>query len=67
MPVPNEQYFVEKPAYCNFSVETGPCPDSIPRYYYNSRKGSCEQFIYGGCEGNPNNFEELQECKSKCH
>ncbi|VDN20225.1 unnamed protein product [Dibothriocephalus latus] len=35
-------------------------------YGYNSTSGHCEQFIYGGCGGNDNRFESLEECKDKC-
>jgi hypothetical protein len=28
--------------------------------------GQCEPFIYGGCEGNANNFETLAECERAC-
>ncbi|CAH3121599.1 unnamed protein product [Porites lobata] len=38
----------------------------IPRYYYNPRSHSCERFIYGGCQGNANNFETVDECKRSC-
>ena len=36
------------------------------RYFHNSTSGLCEQFIYGGCEGNDNNFETLKECQERC-
>lgn len=38
----------------------------IPRYYYNTRTHTCKRFIYGGCQGNANNFETIAECKSSC-
>ena len=38
---------------------TGPCLAYIPRYFYNTTSLKCELFIYGGCQGNRNNFETL--------
>lgn len=38
----------------------------IPRYFYNSTSGQCEQFIYGGCGGNKNNFESVNDCQVVC-
>ena len=38
----------------------------IPRYYFNSESQRCEQFNYGGCEGNENNFQSLEECRTVC-
>ena len=32
-----------------------------PRFYHNA--GKCEQFIYGGCRGNENNFASLEACQ----
>ena len=34
------------------------------RYYHNN--GKCEQFIYGGCRGNANNFASLEACEARC-
>lgn len=45
---------------------TGQCFGYFPRYYYNAAKDSCEEFIYGGCDGNRNNFETVQECENSC-
>ncbi len=28
--------------------------------------GGCQEFIYGGCEGNANRFQSLQECVDRC-
>ncbi|KAK8759642.1 hypothetical protein V5799_002723 [Amblyomma americanum] len=45
---------------------TGPCAGYFPRYYYNNTLKTCEQFIYGGCLSNGNNFVTIEECKNKC-
>ena len=46
--------------------EVGICRARIERYYFNSVTGRCEQFIYGGCGGNENNFETLEACNRQC-
>ncbi|KFD45427.1 hypothetical protein M514_13698 [Trichuris suis] len=51
---------------CELPAETGPCMASFIRFYYNKASKKCETFTYGGCQGNENNFESLQECEAKC-
>eukprot|EP00485_Elphidium_margaritaceum_P016215 CAMPEP_0202733638 /NCGR_PEP_ID=MMETSP1385-20130828/188272_1 /ASSEMBLY_ACC=CAM_ASM_000861 /TAXON_ID=933848 /ORGANISM="Elphidium margaritaceum" /LENGTH=324 /DNA_ID=CAMNT_0049399977 /DNA_START=68 /DNA_END=1042 /DNA_ORIENTATION=- len=51
---------------CSLPVEVGPCKASFPKFFYNSETGQCESFIYGGCDGNANNFETLEACESEC-
>ncbi|XP_034752604.1 BPTI/Kunitz domain-containing protein-like isoform X7 [Etheostoma cragini] len=52
---------------CEQAPEPGPCEAAIPRYFYNSSSMSCQLFIYGGCQGNQNNFETEKECMQRCH
>ncbi|GFR05007.1 hypothetical protein TNCT_498982 [Trichonephila clavata] len=51
---------------CEQKKEVGPCRAAIPRYYYNKKTKKCEKFIYGGCNGNSNNFQTLEDCKATC-
>ena len=51
---------------CSLSPETGVCLAYFPRYFYNSTSGECELFIYGGCQGNSNNFDTIEQCESTC-
>ncbi|XP_077551060.1 papilin-like [Haemaphysalis longicornis] len=51
---------------CKLRADPGPCLAYFPRYYFNSTLMSCQKFIYGGCQGNANNFQTLQECQQRC-
>lgn len=52
---------------CNLPPETGPCRGHIERYFYNSASSSCEVFVYGGCGGNENNFQNREQCMNMCN
>ena len=46
--------------------ETGVCRAYFERYFYNASSELCENFIYGGCGGNQNNFQTMKECYDMC-
>nr|CAH8840399.1 unnamed protein product [Trichobilharzia regenti] len=51
---------------CILKPDPGTCRGYFSRYFYNKEKNVCEQFIYGGCLGNENNFKTKEECDAKC-
>ncbi|MCA9548352.1 MAG: hypothetical protein KC613_28305, partial [Myxococcales bacterium] len=51
---------------CDLPAEVGDCEAAIPRWFHNPATGACEQFIYGGCGGNGNNFETREACEARC-
>nr|XP_020764134.1 tissue factor pathway inhibitor isoform X3 [Odocoileus virginianus texanus] len=53
-------------SFCAMRADDGPCKAMIMRFFFNIHTQQCEEFIYGGCEGNQNRFETLEECKQKC-
>ena len=54
------------PSLCELPAQSGSCNAYFPRFFHNAETGFCESFIYGGCEGNENNFETLAECEAAC-
>nr|Q6T6T5.1 RecName: Full=Kunitz-type serine protease inhibitor bitisilin-1; AltName: Full=BG-11; AltName: Full=Kunitz protease inhibitor 1; Flags: Precursor [Bitis gabonica]AAR24526.1 Kunitz protease inhibitor 1 [Bitis gabonica] len=55
-----------RPEFCNLPADTGPCKAYEPRFYYDSVSKECQKFTYGGCKGNSNNFESMDECRKTC-
>ncbi|XP_019853361.1 PREDICTED: uncharacterized protein LOC105313106 isoform X2 [Amphimedon queenslandica] len=55
-----------KPDPCTLAPERGPCTASISRYHYNGTSQTCQQFSYGGCFPNENNFLTQHDCEDKC-
>ncbi|KAF6300140.1 WAP, follistatin/kazal, immunoglobulin, kunitz and netrin domain containing 2 [Rhinolophus ferrumequinum] len=53
-------------ALCSLPALQGPCKAYAPRWAYNSQTGQCQSFVYGGCEGNGNNFESREACEESC-
>nr|AAC19410.1 unknown [Cyprinus carpio] len=51
---------------CALKKDEGPCKALKDRFYFDTDTGRCESFEYGGCQGNENNFETLQECEKMC-
>ncbi|XP_076875187.1 protein AMBP [Brachyhypopomus gauderio] len=51
---------------CTAAHDSGPCFGMLQRFYYNSSLMACQQFVYGGCMGNQNNFESEKECLQTC-
>ncbi|CAE1312378.1 TFPI2 [Acanthosepion pharaonis] len=52
--------------YCFQPKDAGTCQEYTSRYYYNSETGICEEFNYGGCKGNKNNFLTEKSCQLIC-
>ncbi|KAG5441362.1 U-actitoxin-Avd3f [Clonorchis sinensis] len=51
---------------CFLPNDSGMCLASMPQVFFNSTSGACEHFIYGGCGGNENRFETVEECEQAC-
>lgn len=51
---------------CGLPALQGPCKSYEPRWAYSSSLHQCQSFIYGGCQGNSNNFESREACEETC-
>lgn len=51
---------------CAAAPVVGPCKGTFPRWYYDQDAGECKHFLYGGCQGNHNNFLQESDCVSEC-
>jgi len=51
---------------CRLPLESGVCNAAFSVYGYNVETGRCEQFTYGGCDGNENRFDTLEDCLAVC-
>ncbi|VDN29459.1 unnamed protein product, partial [Cylicostephanus goldi] len=51
---------------CSMPKERGPCDKYELRFYYNAEAKDCKYFFWGGCEGNGNNFEKVEDCEAAC-
>ncbi|XP_075893945.1 low-density lipoprotein receptor-related protein 11 [Nelusetta ayraudi] len=54
------------PGPCAAAPVVGPCKGTFPRWYYDQQAGECKHFLYGGCQGNHNNFLQESDCISEC-
>ena len=51
---------------CQQEKDDGPCRAAMPRWFFNKQTQSCQEFLYGGCQGNKNNFRSRSECELQC-
>lgn len=51
---------------CSLEADAGSCRGVYKRFFYNAARQSCQEFEYGGCRGNQNNFLTSEICMSSC-
>jgi len=51
---------------CSLPADAGPCEAFMPSWFFNGESGMCEEFFYGGCEGNANKFKVKKDCEQLC-
>ncbi|XP_023347715.1 uncharacterized protein LOC111716477 isoform X2 [Eurytemora carolleeae] len=63
----NEEKELGRPAFCSLLPESTPC-GRFPkkRYYFDAALEKCQEFMYEGCKGNENRFDDLETCKLIC-
>ncbi|XP_028294026.1 kunitz-type protease inhibitor 1a [Gouania willdenowi] len=53
--------------HCMAPKKVGPCRGSFPRWHYNAASEKCEEFTFGGCRENLNNYLSKDECTKACY
>ncbi|XP_022051201.2 kunitz-type protease inhibitor 1a [Acanthochromis polyacanthus] len=53
--------------HCMAPKKIGPCRGAFPRWHYNGASEKCEEFMYGGCRENLNNYLSKDECSNACY
>lgn len=56
----------DRDSICMQPKEVGPCRASIQRFYFDSNTKTCVEFSFGGCNGNGNNFDSIEQCSESC-
>ncbi|KAM8903653.1 kunitz-type protease inhibitor 2 [Spinachia spinachia] len=51
---------------CMVTSDPGLCRAAFPMFYYDVKASTCLSFIYGGCGGNQNRYNTVEECMSRC-
>lgn len=51
---------------CSLPKDMGTCNNFTVKHFFDTEYGGCSRFWYGGCEGNDNRFDSLEECKVVC-
>ena len=59
-------YYSPRNEECLLPKDSGNCMAAFLKYYYDWQQGECLKFYYGGCQGNENRFESLDECEKRC-
>uniref|UniRef100_A0A3P9QCX6 Serine peptidase inhibitor, Kunitz type 1 a n=1 Tax=Poecilia reticulata TaxID=8081 RepID=A0A3P9QCX6_POERE len=59
--------YVVLPDRCMVPKKVGPCRGSFKRWHYNAASEKCEEFFFGGCLENKNNYIKEEECQKACH
>ncbi|XP_061560329.1 low-density lipoprotein receptor-related protein 11 [Phycodurus eques] len=65
-PPPSRQQDSNSQDPCSTAPVVGPCKGTFARWYYDQVAGECKHFLYGGCQGNHNNFLQESDCISEC-
>ncbi|XP_044214942.1 PI-stichotoxin-Hcr2h [Thunnus albacares] len=51
---------------CLLKYDVGGCQNYTLMWFFDSKRGECSPFWYGGCSGNSNRFETQKACEKLC-
>ena len=55
--------FIER---CLQPMVVGNCRAMEHRFHFDAAEGDCKLFVFGGCGGNDNRFNTIEECRKVC-
>ncbi|KAM8920724.1 kunitz-type protease inhibitor 1 [Pelodytes ibericus] len=56
----------ETEEYCFAPLKVGRCRAKFPRWWYNAESKECQEFTFGGCKPNKNNYVKKEDCIQTC-
>lgn len=51
---------------CDLAPLYGRCSDNSTKWHYDPYTQECQEFVYSGCYGNKNNFDDKRSCENAC-
>ncbi|XP_076052630.1 uncharacterized protein LOC143032047 [Oratosquilla oratoria] len=66
-PLAEGQLQLRQQPECFLPPVAGPCRAFFPMYYYDPVANVCDCFVYGGCQGNANRFDNVLQCMLTCN
>lgn len=51
---------------CSLPMVVGPCNSDVLQWFYDRDSDTCQEFNYGGCQGNRNRFSDQISCERQC-
>ena len=58
--------YISDPHICHQDKKIGSCTSFVRKWYFNKEEQKCEEFDFGGCGANGNNFDSESTCMKKC-
>ncbi len=52
--------------FCMLPPEQGNCTLTLYKYFFSPEHDDCRMFVYGGCDGNDNMFDDKHSCIEIC-
>ncbi|ESN96691.1 hypothetical protein HELRODRAFT_138774, partial [Helobdella robusta] len=52
--------------FCFLPSARGECGKNDEKWYFDTQMKKCLPFLYGGCGGNKNRFETMDDCSRAC-
>ncbi|KAM7396759.1 hypothetical protein PAMP_019776 [Pampus punctatissimus] len=63
---PDNLYPMDPREACHFPKAAGNCGGTALRFYYDSIHDKCKKFLWTGCVGNGNRFQDQMSCNTTC-